>query len=377
MAARDEPAAAADRHRGAARHRARPAARSPASAVHDIDDVQQIVERNACGREAEARRAERILEAELDRFERWLGSLEVVPTIAALRERGDEIVRRVLAENEGRWESLSEADRERLEAMAKAIATPPPARADPAAASARPAATTPTSTCSALRELFGLDVETERRRPRREAPSVTDAAPPGRKRLRAAWRCGSAPGAARSRSRRRRRSPSCSAAPSWSRSSSDGEPGDKSRFVRGVERALLDGRGRPRRALRQGPAGRDAGGARDRRRCRRARTRPTPGSAPAASLDDVPEGARVGTASLRRRAQLLAARPDLEVVRAARQRRHPAAQARRGRARRDRPRRRRACAGSGARTRSRFALRPRQMTPAPGQGALALEAARR
>lgn len=31
------------------------------------------------------------------------------------------------------------------------------------------------------------------------------------------------------------------------------------------------------------------------------------------SLDDVAEGARVGTASLRRRAQLLAARPDLEV----------------------------------------------------------------
>ena len=31
------------------------------------------------------------------------------------------------------------------------------------------------------------------------------------------------------------------------------------------------------------------------------------------SLEDVPEGARVGTASLRRRAQLLATRPDLEV----------------------------------------------------------------
>jgi hydroxymethylbilane synthase len=31
------------------------------------------------------------------------------------------------------------------------------------------------------------------------------------------------------------------------------------------------------------------------------------------SLDEVPEGARVGTASLRRRAQLLAARPDLRV----------------------------------------------------------------
>jgi hydroxymethylbilane synthase len=31
------------------------------------------------------------------------------------------------------------------------------------------------------------------------------------------------------------------------------------------------------------------------------------------SLDEVPEGAKVGTASLRRRAQLLAARPDLQV----------------------------------------------------------------
>jgi hydroxymethylbilane synthase len=34
----------------------------------------------------------------------------------------------------------------------------------------------------------------------------------------------------------------------------------------------------------------------------------------AASLDDLPEGARVGTASLRRRAQLLAVRPDLIVA---------------------------------------------------------------
>ena len=35
---------------------------------------------------------------------------------------------------------------------------------------------------------------------------------------------------------------------------------------------------------------------------------------PGTSLDDVPEGARVGTVSLRRRAQLLAIRPDLEPV---------------------------------------------------------------
>ncbi len=77
----------------------------PGVSLHDVDDVQEIVERNASGREAEARQAESILDAERTSFERWLGSLEVVPTVTALRERADEIVRRVLAENEARWES--------------------------------------------------------------------------------------------------------------------------------------------------------------------------------------------------------------------------------------------------------------------------------
>jgi glutamyl-tRNA reductase len=128
--------------------------------VHDIDDVQQIVERNTSGREAEAQRAERILEAELDRFERWLGLQEVVPTISALREHGDEVVRRVLAENEGRWESLSEADRERVEKMAGAIASR--LLHDPTLRIRRSACSGEAYFfISALRELFGLDVETE------------------------------------------------------------------------------------------------------------------------------------------------------------------------------------------------------------------------
>jgi len=127
--------------------------------VFDVDDVQQIVERNASGRAAEAQKAELIIAAELDRFERWLASLEVVPTIAALRERGDEIVARVLAENESRWEGLGEADRERIEAMAKAIASrllhEPTLRIRHAAGEEDAH-----FLLGALRELFGLDVET-------------------------------------------------------------------------------------------------------------------------------------------------------------------------------------------------------------------------
>lgn len=132
----------------------------PGVSVHDIDDVQQIVERNTSGREAEAKRAELIIEAEFDRFDRWLASLEVVPTITSLRERGDEVVRRVMAENESRWQNLGEADRERMEAMAKAIASrllhEPTVRLRRAAGN-----DDAYNYVSALRELFGLDVETE------------------------------------------------------------------------------------------------------------------------------------------------------------------------------------------------------------------------
>jgi glutamyl-tRNA reductase len=128
--------------------------------LYDVDEVQAIVERNTSGREAEARRAASILDAELARFERWLASQEVLPTVAALRERADAIVAQVLAENESRWESLSEADRERLTLMARAIAGrllhEPTVRVR-ALADREDAYLQ----VSALRELFGLDAGTE------------------------------------------------------------------------------------------------------------------------------------------------------------------------------------------------------------------------
>jgi glutamyl-tRNA reductase len=91
-------------------------------ALHDMDDLQSLVERNASGREAEAKEAASVLRAERAGFERWLSGQNATPTIAALRKRGNEVVERVLAENEPRFESLGEADRERVRAMANAIA---------------------------------------------------------------------------------------------------------------------------------------------------------------------------------------------------------------------------------------------------------------
>jgi hydroxymethylbilane synthase len=94
--------------------------------------------------------------------------------------------------------------------------------------------------------------------------------------------------------------------------SSDGEPGDKGRFVRGVERVLLDGEAEIGvHSAKDVPAEMPEGLA-----IAAVPSREDPADVwigVGGSLDDVPEGARIGTASLRRRAQLLAVRPDLEV----------------------------------------------------------------
>jgi glutamyl-tRNA reductase len=89
--------------------------------LYDIDDLQAVANRNRRSRHAEARRAEGIVEEEIGRFADWLGSLEVLPTLAALRAQASEIAEAVLAENDGRWESASPRDRERIEAMARTI----------------------------------------------------------------------------------------------------------------------------------------------------------------------------------------------------------------------------------------------------------------
>ena len=94
--------------------------------------------------------------------------------------------------------------------------------------------------------------------------------------------------------------------------SSDGEPGDKSRFVRGVERALLADEAQlgvhsAKDLPAEMPGGLEIASVPERE---------DPADVwigAGSSLEDAPEGARVGTASLRRRAQLLAARPDLRV----------------------------------------------------------------
>jgi glutamyl-tRNA reductase len=89
--------------------------------LYDIDDLEAVIARNRTVRQAEARRAEGIVEEEIKTFAGWLGSLEVLPTVAALRGRAVEIAEQVLRENEGKWDSASPRDLERVDAIARAV----------------------------------------------------------------------------------------------------------------------------------------------------------------------------------------------------------------------------------------------------------------
>jgi len=93
----------------------------PGVALYDIDDLHAVVRRNRSVRQVEAQHAEGIVEDEIQRFAEWLGSLEVMPTVAALRARGQAIAEQIVRENAGRWESASERDLERVGMLAQAV----------------------------------------------------------------------------------------------------------------------------------------------------------------------------------------------------------------------------------------------------------------
>jgi glutamyl-tRNA reductase len=93
----------------------------PGVSLYDVDDLEAVIARNRSVRQAEARKAEGIIEEEIQSFAAWLGSLEVRPTISSLRSHATEIAEQVIRENDGKWESASARDLERVQSLARAI----------------------------------------------------------------------------------------------------------------------------------------------------------------------------------------------------------------------------------------------------------------
>ncbi|HIC91267.1 MAG TPA: glutamyl-tRNA reductase [Syntrophaceae bacterium] len=89
--------------------------------VYDIDDLQGIVELNIKEREAEAIRAERIVEEETIKFENWLNTLAVVPTIVSLNQKMEGIRRCELEKTLSHLKDLSQSEREAIDRLTLSI----------------------------------------------------------------------------------------------------------------------------------------------------------------------------------------------------------------------------------------------------------------
>jgi len=89
--------------------------------LYDIDDLEAVVAASLAGRRREASRAESIIAEEADRYREWKASLDVVPAVAALRARAEEIRQGELERVEGRLAKLDATERNMVEAITAQI----------------------------------------------------------------------------------------------------------------------------------------------------------------------------------------------------------------------------------------------------------------
>ncbi|KYH33141.1 glutamyl-tRNA reductase [Neomoorella mulderi] len=141
----------------------------PGVKLYDIDDLQQVVLANLEERQHAARQAEGIITAEVEAFFRWLGSLYVVPTIIALKEKAEAIKQAELERACNRLGELTPRQQKIIGSLANSIVNQ---LLHDAVVNLKKAALTPRGHlyAEALHELFNLPVEGAKSR--KEAAAV-------------------------------------------------------------------------------------------------------------------------------------------------------------------------------------------------------------
>ena len=89
--------------------------------LYDIDDLQNVVESNIKDRQKEAELASEIIEEEIETFQTWLRSIDVVPTIVAIREKAEEMRAAELDKTLSKMGELSEKQKKQVEALTQSI----------------------------------------------------------------------------------------------------------------------------------------------------------------------------------------------------------------------------------------------------------------
>jgi glutamyl-tRNA reductase len=123
--------------------------------LYDIDDLEEIVAETLSGRRREAERAEALVATEAEKFHEWHASLDVVPAIASLRARAEEIREAELRKADALLGRLDESQRRAVESVTAQIVNKllhlPTVRMKEAAAAADGVLY-----AEAVRHLFGL-----------------------------------------------------------------------------------------------------------------------------------------------------------------------------------------------------------------------------
>ena len=89
--------------------------------LYNIDDLQKVADENIRDRTTEAQKAEGIVQEEVAKFVQWYRSLDITPTIVALRGKFEEIRKKELDKTLSLHPDLSEKEKKSLEALTSSI----------------------------------------------------------------------------------------------------------------------------------------------------------------------------------------------------------------------------------------------------------------
>ncbi len=89
--------------------------------VYDIDDLKGVIQVNIDQRRQEAIKAERIVEEEVIKFEKWLKTLAVVPTIVSLRDKAESIIQAELRKSNPALSRLPSIEKDAIQKLIRSI----------------------------------------------------------------------------------------------------------------------------------------------------------------------------------------------------------------------------------------------------------------
>ncbi|MFZ5995892.1 MAG: glutamyl-tRNA reductase [Nitrospirota bacterium] len=89
--------------------------------LYDVDNLQDVVDTNINERRKEADKAEMIIAEEVEKFIRWMSSLDSVPTIVALRQKAEEIKNEELEKFKTKFPDMDEKKMKAVEYLATSI----------------------------------------------------------------------------------------------------------------------------------------------------------------------------------------------------------------------------------------------------------------